>query len=607
MKALWFLSVSGCLLLGLMGCASGPRPANLSEEETARLREQEGDALAQRLRERAERAKRGGKEAADLVAGAYFLRGNAAWMEGDYATAVAFLKPLAELTDDAFVHRKLAVGMIRLGQLDESRAVLEKLHARDPKNEDVALILAGVQGAQGKGAEAQAGYRRILAHNPRQQEACLFLGKALAQDKKWKEAEARFKACQKLHPEEGAFSYYLGKMHVDREDLPRALAAFEEAHRRDPASTQAATALGVVYEQQERPADAVAVYRRHLEHKPEDALVLNRLVQAMFLMERFKEAIPYAERLVDLEPDNLNMRVKLGVLYTDIQDYSRAVSVFRELLQLAPKSDKILYYLGAIHQELRQYESAIDYFDRIPEDSGLYQDSSFQVANMLATLAQAEDSWRGRFLETLAVKESRIPGLKVELAVLRAGYHESRGEDDLAVGSLERVRGAEGFGPQHSYYLANLLEKLKRYEDSTALVMAILDKDPQNAHAWNFLGYSMLERGTPPDEALPFIQKALRLSPDDGYIRDSLGWYYHKKGQHQRALKELNAAFAKVPGDVAIAKHLAIVHQGLRDFRKARGFLEHALKHAKAESERKDVQAALENLERRQRVPAAID
>jgi tetratricopeptide (TPR) repeat protein len=101
-----------------------------------------------------------------------------------------------------------------------------------------------------------------------------------------------------------------------------------------------------------------------------------------------------------------------------------------------------------------------------------------------------------------------------------------------------------------------------------------------------------------------YIEKALKLSPDDGYIRDSLGWYYFKIGKKKEALIELNHAFKKVPDDVVIAKHLAIIHKEMQNFAQAKRYLKHALDNARLMSEKREISSVLELLEK-DRLPAS--
>jgi tetratricopeptide (TPR) repeat protein len=165
-----------------------------------------------------------------------------------------------------------------------------------------------------------------------------------------------------------------------------------------------------------------------------------------------------------------------------------------------------------------------------------------------------------------------------------------------AMDALMVVQNEEGFSNQHKFYLANLYEKQKRYQESTQLIMTIIDKEPLNAHAWNFIGYAILERGDEFDEAYKYIKKALDLNPDDGYIRDSLGWYYFKKGQISKALKEIEFAAKKVPDDLEILKHLAIIHKQMKNFKKSFEYYQEAMRYAKYPFERKQIVSGLEEL-----------
>lgn len=605
------LSLLSLCVMGLVGCASRPVTKVSAEDAITEQRDRNLEQTSQDIEVAIQRARQQGAAAESHLATGLFLKGNAALMDGDYATCVVYFQHLSALSNDPFVQKKLAVALIRLGKMKEASVVLESLYSTPSDDESVGLILAGVYGALDREAESRTVYQQVLSKNPKQEDACLFLGKSLAQAKQWAQAEKQYKSCQKLHPTSGIFSYYLGKMFVERDNLVAALPAFEESHRREPGYTHAANALGMLYEQQQKPGKAVDMYLRHLKVKPSDEVILGRLVQTLFMMERFEEVIPHAEKLVDLDTENLNMRLKLGILYTDAKEYDKAVAVFRELLVQAPNSDKILYYLGAIHQEQQKYDQAIDYFAQIPTESGLYMDSSFQVASMLGTLAQREYALgvqQGpvavRFLENVRRKKNEIADLKVELALLEAGHFEMLEQDEQAIEALRAVSKDKGFTIQHQYYFASLLEKSRHFEESSTLIHEILEKDPKNAHAWNFMGYSLLERGES-QKAFTYIEKAVALAPEDGYIRDSLGWYYFKTGNMAQALKELNHAFRIVPQDPAVAKHLAIIHREMRNFTKARGYLEHAMKHARLESERRELGEVMRQLDDQRRIPAS--
>lgn len=598
----------------LVGCASQqkmhkPQLSDFTPEQIEELNREALLIASKRLEEMVIQAK-ANQSTVNYLATDLFLKGNMSLLEGDYETASVLFRHLVNLVpDDEFLQKKFAIALIRTGNLEDSKSVLEKLYSKS-KDEKVGLILAGVYTGVDQEEAARKIYKQILARNPKNEDACIFLGKSMALAKETKGAIAQLKSCSTHDKKNGMYDYYIGKIHLEMGQVPAAMESFKSAHKRQPNLGQAVSALGILLEEREKHDEAIGIYKKYLTSQPNDPSILTRMVQTLFLKERFTEVIPYAERLSDIEPDNLNLKVKLGILYTDAKQYPEAISVFKDLLSAAPTSDKILYYLGAIHQEMNEYQSSIEYFNQIPSSSGLYTDSSVQMANMLSTLAQAEfhskepGQWKEKFLTHVNSKISEFKDMRVEFSVIKSGFYESISQYKEAMEAMMVVQDEKSFSTQHKYYLANLYEKEKKFAESTALIMSILEKEPKNAHAWNFLGYSLLVRGEEMDKAYEYIQTALKINPEDGYIRDSLGWYYFKKGDIGRALTELQLALKKVPDDIEILKHLAIVHKEMKDYTRAKGFFEAALKHVRYQSDRQEIMSQMEELAN-DRIPAS--
>jgi tetratricopeptide (TPR) repeat protein len=611
--ALFFILVLlSCSML--VGCASQDniqknKFADFTHEQMEELN-RESLAIASKKLEQMVIEAKANKSTVNFLATDLFLKGNMSLLDGDYETAAVLFKHLLTLVpEDEFLQKKFAIALIRTGDFEASIVVLEKIYHKS-KDEKVGLILAGVYTGVDKEKSARKIYKQILAKNPSNEDACIFLSKSLAMSKETSMAITQLRACAAKDKKNGMYEYYIGKIQLEMGQVKKAMDSFRAAYKQQPSLSQAVNAMGILLEEREQHDAAIKIYQKFLAGRPNDPAILARIVQTLFFKERFLEVIPYAERLSDLEPENLNLKVKLGILYTDAKQYPEAISVFKELLLEAPTSDKILYYLGAIHQEMNEYQQSIEYFNQIPSSSGLYTDSSVQMANMLSTLAQAEviarkdDIWKSKFLKHVNSKISEFKDMRVEFSVIKSGFYESVSQYKEAMETMMVVQDEKNFSIQHKYYLANLYEKEKKFDESTALIMSILEKEPKNAHAWNFLGYSLLVRGEQMDKAFEYIQTALKINPDDGYIRDSLGWYYFKQGNVKKALLELQLAFKKVPNDIEILKHLAIVHKEMKNYSRAKVFLESALKQVRYQSERKEIMSQMEALDS-DRVPAS--
>lgn len=107
-----------------------------------------------------------------------------------------------------------------------------------------------------------------------------------------------------------------------------------------------------------------------------------------------------------------------------------------------------------------------------------------------------------------------------------------------------------------------LIQDPARLHQAIPTLQQYIRDNPDNPFTLNALGYTMLSLPNPDlDEARHLIEKAHRLAPDNGAIRDSLGWVLFKQGHTAEALPHLQAAYAN-QADGEIAAHLIeVLHQ----------------------------------------------
>jgi len=115
------------------------------------------------------------------------------------------------------------------------------------------------------------------------------------------------------------------------------------------------------------------------------------------------------------------------------------------------------------------------------------------------------------------------------------------------------------------YDLAMLAEKTNRLGEMERLLRLVIAAKPDDAQAYNALGYSLADRGLRLAEAKVLLLKAVQLAPNDPFIADSLGWVEFKLGNLEQAKLILISAFEAKP-DAEIATHLGEVlwTQGLK-------------------------------------------
>ncbi|MAI02715.1 MAG: hypothetical protein CMP40_02660, partial [Rickettsiales bacterium] len=99
-------------------------------------------------------------------------------------------------------------------------------------------------------------------------------------------------------------------------------------------------------------------------------------------------------------------------------------------------------------------------------------------------------------------------------------------------------------------------ERSKKWKNAENDFLLALELYPSQPLVLNYLGYTWIDLGINLEKAENFIEKAVKLRPNDGYFIDSLGWAYYRKGAYRKAVEELEKAVALVPNDPIINDHL---------------------------------------------------
>ena len=97
----------------------------------------------------------------------------------------------------------------------------------------------------------------------------------------------------------------------------------------------------------------------------------------------------------------------------------------------------------------------------------------------------------------------------------------------------------------------------------------VLERDPDNADALNFIGYTFVENNHDLARAEKMLARAVELRPLDGYVADSYGWLLFKRGRYREALEWLQKAFQLVPDEPVVAEHVGDCHLKIKSKAKA--------------------------------------
>ncbi len=322
--------------------------------------------------------------------------------------------------------------------------------------------------------------------------------------------------------------------------------------RKEPDNVKAAVLLSRIRAARDDKAGAEKVLKEMVERHPEDGEL--RTTYARFLMENEKREDAYKQflELRKLTPEDGDVHFFLGILALQLERRDDATAHLKDLYRLGKRKDEAAYYLGWIAEEAGRDEEAQTWLQKVGEGE-LYADAQTRLARIAAKKGKLNEA--REILQRLRLDSPANAGelylVEVELLKKFAPPEQVLEAYDTAL--RERPDDEDLLYSRAMYYVSrNEMEKME------ADLRLILAKNPDSSDALNGLGYVLADKTDRLQEALGYIQKALKLEPDSAAIMDSMGWVLFRLGRAEEGLAYLQSSFEKV-NDGEIGAHLGEV------------------------------------------------
>ena len=205
----------------------------------------------------------------------------------------------------------------------------------------------------------------------------------------------------------------------------------------------------------------------------------------------------------------------------------------------------------------------------------------------------------GRVEEAAQVEQSILMSSQIDTNALGglAAFYERSSRPAEAETLLRNARDQNPQNLSTLRLLGYFLVRQERYDEAESVFREALAVHPEDAVILNDLGYMNADRGVRVEEALTFIEMALKLDPHNGHYLDGRGWALYRLKRFAEAEKSLRKALAK-EDDAVVLDHLGDVLQ-------QRGKLQEALECWRRALSRGDTSAELKaSLE--QKIQAAL-
>jgi tetratricopeptide (TPR) repeat protein len=476
-----------------------------------------------------------------------FLVAEIAAQRGDTEGALAVFHRLARELKDPQVARRAVETAIRaraFGPALESASLLLEL---DPESTLAREIMAALLANEGDLGKAKSTLADLLSKNPNRGPIVMQLTNLLA---KFPDKSAVLEATQSIaepylrtseaHYAIGLAALVAGKLELASKEADESLAIKPSW---EPGAILKAQVL-----RKSAPADVLPFYQRFVAAHPGSQEVRMQLGRELAAERKLGEAREQFREAEKLARNDAQAAYAIGLLSLQLEDYLEAQVAFSRALKQGYREPTSIYLgLGQAAEGLKRYEEAIGWYQKV--EAGDWVRAQLKIATLIA---RQQGLAAGReYLQRIEARsqEDSIQMIQVEAQLLRDAKAWNETYEMLTKAVAKYPDSFELL-----YDRAMAAERIDRLDVLESDLRRVIKMKPDYAHAYNALGYTLADKTGRFGEAKELIEKAYKLSPEDPFILDSLGWVCFRMGQTQEALKHLQTAYGQRP-DPEIAAH----------------------------------------------------
>jgi tetratricopeptide (TPR) repeat protein len=331
--------------------------------------------------------------------------------------------------------------------------------------------------------------------------------------------------------------------------------ALTEAHR--AVTLKPDWDVAVVFEAElylnSEPSKGLALLKNFIQAHPDNRDLRLFYARALLNQKQFAASREEFQRLLSDRPDSPDLAFAIALISMQMGEYDRAERELQLTLSKGGKEESTVHYYLAQLNEARQNDAAALFHYRLVKDSEYSYAARLREVALLDKAGKLDEAREVLHRAVAKTDPQRAQVIMIDAQLLR--------EDKKYEASFQVLsKGLETF-PEHPdllYQTAMAADKLNKSDLFEQLIRKLIKVAPDNAHAYNALGYSLLDRNQRIPEAMKLVEKAYKLSPDDAAIIDSMGWGQYLLGNLDKSLEFLNKAYTANP-DPEIAAHLGEV------------------------------------------------
>jgi len=510
--------------------------------------------------------------------------------ENNLVAYINHLKKAAQMDDAVYLKKELANAYIKAKEYTNALEILVNIAEQSPDHFDTWLLMGGIYQAMDKMDKAISSYETALRLKPDKENIYLLIAELYQKSEQIEPAKDIYRRLIKINPKSHIAYFFLGQIEKNQGNLDAAVSHFKMVCKLSPKTLQPQFELAHIYIEQNRDKKVVRTFRNILDKEPDNIHARIELGSFYFKKGSLKKARKTFLGIVEKLKQYPQLIKKIAAHFFEKKQHDVAVFTLETLQKELSRSNGIHYYLGIHYEENNQDEKALVSYQRIESTSEYFENAALRMAYLFQK--------KGKFQQAVDLIEQLISNAPddIELYLFLGSIHEEAQAYEKAEITFKEGLAIDDTNYKLLFRLGVVYDKWGKKEESINQMKRVIELHPNNANALNYLGYTYADKGIHLDEAETLIRKALKQKPDDGYIMDSLGWVYFRRGQYDEAEIFLNKAIKLVPEDPIILEHMGDVYEKLNQLRTALNYYEKALKFQKEPKNRQSIEQKIQDI-----------
>ncbi|MBV9265850.1 MAG: tetratricopeptide repeat protein, partial [Acidobacteriaceae bacterium] len=463
--------------------------------------------------------------------------------------------------------------LLMLGRLEklvgnsvEAEAAFKKVLTTDPDNEDAVTGLATVYSDRGDPKAGSDLLEKLNKKSPSSR-TLVALANAYEQMRQYGLAADTYKKALDLDPSRTELKGPLAQSQALAGRYDEALQTFSDMAQASPQDPEPYIGMAQIYRQQKKFTEAGNAIAKAKQLDPENLDIRYNEVLLLQDQNKLPEAITTLKGIIDStakrtttsseRATRAEMLDRLGVLYSANQQYDQAVETFRQIAALNPEADP-----RAEAQIIETYRAAKDFAKAQQESDAASR--KYPSDRLLGEVRSEVLGDQGKTDQAIAELRKLLDGKddkEIWLAIAER-YSSAKNYPEMgkALDQSDKLATTQDDKTQIAFMRGSMYEREKKYDQAEKEFRQVLDADPNNASALNYLGYMLADQGVRLQEAQDLIQRAVQLDPNNYAFLDSLGWVYYRLNKLGDAETELKHSLQIAATDPTIHDHLGDVY-----------------------------------------------